>query len=199
MRLDVLYLDNHLLVVCKNQGMLAQKDKTGDIDLLTLGKEFVKNKFHKPGKAYLGLVHRLDRPVSGIMVLARTSKAASRLSDQFRNNTPEKHYIALVEGSCFGQGTCIDYLLKGSSGTHVVNKMHPGALYAELTWRSVASKKNISLLKVVLKTGRPHQIRIQLSHMGFPVLGDFRYGAKKQFDGRNMALHCCLLGIEASG
>ncbi len=196
MNLDVLYLDNHLLVVNKAPGILAQADKTGDLDLFTLAKQFLKEKFGKPGNVFLGLVHRLDRPVSGIMVFARTSKAAGRLSVQFRDNTPHKHYLALVEGTCSGSGTCKDYLLKEDQQVRIVPADHPQARYAELSWRALAHNQGITLLDVSLKTGRPHQIRIQLSHRGFPVLGDMRYGARSEFDGSNIALHCYRLGIE---
>ena len=196
MRLDVLYLDNHLLVVNKQAGLLAQADATGDKDLLRLGKEFLKNKFNKPGHVYLGLVHRLDRPVSGVMVLARTTKAAARLSARFRSNTAQKKYLALVEGNCSGQGICTDYIAKQNQEVRIVKARHPKARYAELAWKAVAKKSNLSLLEITLKTGRPHQIRVQLAHMGFPVLGDLRYGAKKEFDGKNLALHCYQLGLE---
>ncbi len=196
MKLDLLYLDNHLLVANKSPGLLAQGDETGDADLLSLARDFLKKKFSKPGNVYLGLVHRLDRPVSGIMVLARTSKAAARLSTQFRINTVHKKYIALVEGTCQGHGLCADHILKENRIVRIVGQSHPKALCAEMSWKSVAQKNNVSLLDVTLKTGRPHQIRIQLAHMGFPVLGDLRYGAKEQFDGKNIALHCYCLGLE---
>lgn len=196
MKLDVIYSDNHLLTANKEAGLLAQADKTGDIDLLTLGKDFLKQKYNKPGNVYLGLVHRLDRPVSGIMIFARTSKAAGRLSAQFRAGTPRKQYFALVEGDCCGRGSCVDYLVKEEQNVRIVPASHPKALYAELEWKSLAQKDNLSLLEVTLKTGRPHQIRVQLAHMGFPVLGDLRYGADKEFDGQNIALHCYLLGLE---
>jgi len=193
--LDVLYYDNHLLVVCKGQGVLAQADATGDCDLLSLAKSFIKTRFKRRGNVYLGLVHRLDRPVSGVMVLARTTKAASRLSAQFRAGMPEKKYLALVEGSCSGSGTCCDYLVKENRRVMITDAAHPRARYAELCWRSAAQGQGLTLLEVDLKTGRPHQIRIQLSHMGFPVLGDMRYGARREFDGKNLALHCFLIGI----
>jgi RluA family pseudouridine synthase len=196
MKLNVLYLDNHLLVVNKNPGILVQKDKTGDIDVLTLARSFLKNKFQKPGNVYIGLVHRLDRPVSGVMALARTTKAASRLSAQFRNNTARKKYMALVEGNCSGHGSCADYILKENQKVRIVDSSHPKALYAELSWKSAARMNNLSLIEVTLKTGRPHQIRVQMANMGFPVQGDFRYGAKSEFDGKNIALHCYYLGLE---
>ncbi|MEI6126345.1 MAG: RluA family pseudouridine synthase, partial [Pseudomonadota bacterium] len=145
---------------------------------------------------YIGLVHRLDRPASGIMVLARTSKAASRLSAQFRAGKVKKKYFALVEGACPGQGTAVNYLIKKDRQVSVVEDSRPGAQYAELFWEALAQKNNLTLLAIDMKTGRPHQIRVQLSHLGFPILGDLRYGAKKKFDGLNLALHCYLLGLE---
>lgn len=195
MKLDVIYLDNHLLVVNKPQGLLAQADETGDMDLVTLARDFLKKKFNKPGNVFAGLVHRLDRPVSGLMVLARTSKAASRLSAQFRDNLPQKRYLAVVEGDCEGEGVCKNYLVKKNQRVRVTAASTPSARYAELSWRAVAWKNGLSLVEVLLKTGRPHQIRAQLSHMGFSILGDFKYGAKRELDGKNMALHCYFLSL----
>ena len=196
MKPDILYTDNHLLVINKPSGLLAQKDSTGDPDIVTLAKDFIKQTFQKPGDVYLGLVHRLDRPASGIMVLARTSKAAARLSAQFRACAIKKKYLALVEGACPGRGTSVNYIIKKDRQVTIVEAVCPGAQYAELFWESIAQKNNLSLLSIDMKTGRPHQIRVQLSHMGFPILGDLRYGAKKEFDGQNLALHCYLLGLE---
>jgi RluA family pseudouridine synthase len=195
MMFDVLYLDNHLLVVYKPPGLLVQEDRTGDPDLLTLGKAYLKEKFDKPGNVFLGLVHRLDRPASGVMVLARTSKAAARLSKQFRERTPEKRYLALIVGAVGGSGTCIDHLAKVDRHVHVVEADHPKAKRAVLQWRSLGSRDGLSLLDVRLKTGRAHQIRVQLAHQGWPILGDFRYGAEQELDGRNLALHCYHLAI----
>lgn len=195
MKLDVIYMDNHLMVVNKPQGLLSQADETGDIDLVTLAKEHLKKKFNKPGNVFVGLVHRLDRPASGVMALARTSKAASRLSAQFRDNQPKKRYFAMVEGDCEGEGVCSNYLIKRDKRVCVTSKNTPSAQHAELSWRAVAWKSRLTLVEVLLKTGRPHQIRTQLSHMGFPILGDFKYGAKRELDGRNLALHCFFLSL----
>ena len=190
MSLDILYRDNHLLVVVKPAGLLSQADATGDSDLLSEAKAYLKRACHRPGNVYLGLVHRLDRPVSGVMVLARTSKAASRLSAQFRDGTVRKEYLALVAGLCTGSGTCVDYLVRQNQTTHVTGSDRPGAKRAELSWQSLDSTAQASLLLVRLHTGRSHQIRAQLAHRGLPLLGDKRYGAAGAFDGRNLALHC---------
>lgn len=196
MNLEVLFIDNHLLVVNKPAGLLVQADRTGDPDLLSIGKAYLKDSFNKPGNVFLGLVHRLDRPVSGVMVFARTSKAASRLSDQFRRRTPDKRYLALVEGEVSGQDKLVDYLIKRDRTVEIVDASHPDARMAVLEWRTLACRNRTSLLEINLKTGRPHQIRIQLSHAGFPIVGDKRYGASRELDGRNLALHCYRLEVE---
>ncbi len=197
---SVLYLDNHLLVVHKPAGLLVQEDHTGDPDLMTLGKAYVKREFAKPGAVFLGLVHRLDRPVSGVMVLARTSKAASRLSDQFRRRAPDKRYLALVEGRLDGQGVREDWLAKVDRHVRVVKPGHPEGKRAELRWQALATEKtkhgSISLVEVELLTGRAHQVRVQLAALGHPILGDLRYKAQREFDGRNLALHSFRLEIE---
>jgi 23S rRNA pseudouridine1911/1915/1917 synthase len=198
---DVLYLDNHLLVVAKPAGLLVQGDETGDTDLLTLGKAYLKERFDKPGAVFLGLVHRLDRPVSGVVALARTSKAAARLSEQFRGRSPDKRYLALVEGRLTGEGTREDYLAKLDRTVRVVKPTHPEGKRAALRWRSLGTDRtrkqgDLSLVEVELVTGRAHQIRVQLAAMGVPILGDLRYGATREFDGRNLALHALALTLE---
>lgn len=194
--MQILHFDNHLLVVVKPAGVLSQADKTGDLDLLTLGKAFIKKEFNKPGNVFLGLVHRLDRPVSGVMVFARTSKAADRLSKAFRERNVQKRYIAIVEGELVGTGRCVDWLVKEEGRVRVVDSSYPKAKRAELIWTAVESDKNQTLVEVELMTGRPHQIRVQLSNLGYPILGDFRYGANQTFDGRNLALHAYGLVFE---
>ena len=194
--MDVLYTDNHLLVVVKPAGVLSQADRTGDDDLLTQGKRYIKQEFSKPGRVFLGLVHRLDRPVSGVMVFARTSKAADRLSRAFRERTIEKRYIAVVEGMLTGSGEREDWLVKGHGRVRTVEATHPGAKRAALRWRGLGQRNGRSLVEVDLLTGRPHQVRIQLAALGHPILGDLRYGARDEFDGRNLALHAYRLGFE---
>jgi 23S rRNA pseudouridine1911/1915/1917 synthase len=198
--LDVLYLDNHLLVVRKPAGLLVQGDETGDVDLLTLGKAYLKERFDKPGAVFLGLVHRLDRPVSGVVVLARTSKAAGRLSEQFRERAPDKRYLALVEGRLLGEGTREDHLAKLGRTVRIVKPSHSEARRAVLRWRALGTERtkkagDVSLVEVELVTGRAHQIRVQLAAMGHPIIGDLRYGATREFDGRNLALHSYALTI----
>lgn len=177
MTIRVLYEDNHLLVVEKPPNVPVQADASGDEDLLTACKGYIKEKYQKPGEVYLGLVHRLDRPVGGVMVFARTSKAAARLTEQFSAHRAQKRYAAVVEGSAPGAGRLSDWLLKneGTNTTSVVKEGTPGAKLARLSFRTLARGAGLSLLDVELQTGRPHQIRVQLSHSGFPLKGDQRY------------------------
>lgn len=193
---DILYLDNHLLVLNKSAGMLVQGDASGDLDLLTAAKAYVKKKFDKPGQVFLGLVHRIDRPVSGAIVFARTSKAASRLARQFRNRSVTKKYIAVVEGRWAEGGTLVDHVWKDHRTVRVVKESHPKGLRAELTCRTLGYESGQTLVDVELTTGRPHQIRVQLAHRKHPIVGDFKYGASSTFDGRNMALHSYMLELE---
>lgn len=194
---EILFSDNHLLIVNKPPGVLSQADSTGDQDMLTLAKAWIKQECNKPGNVYVGLVHRLDRPVSGVLALARTSKAAARLSSQFRDGTPVKKYLALVKGRTPGGGVCRDFLVKDENRTvRVVDEQHPGARAAELEWKAIAFQKGRSLLDIQLKTGRAHQIRAQLAARGIPIVGDMRYGSLASFDGRNLALHCYCLELE---
>lgn len=195
---EVLYLDNHLLGVVKPSGMLAQGDRTGDADLVTLAKEYLKWRFDRPGNVFVGLVHRLDRPTSGVVVLARTSKAAGRLAEQFRGRGVEKRYLAVVEGRLGAEGEAVDGIRKGEGGrVEVVPEGAPEAKRAALRWRTLAADGGLSLVEVDLLTGRKHQIRAQLAHRGAPVLGDLRYGSRAPFaEGRGVALHAHRLVVE---
>jgi len=187
---EILYLDNHLLVVNKAAGQPVQADRSGDADLLAEAKRLIGEKFNKPGNVFVGLVHRLDRPVSGVLVLARTSKAASRLSAQFRERTVEKEYVALVEGRVTEEGTIASFLRKEGTRVRQVSGGTAGGKEAELRYEPLGILGRRSLVKVVPLTGRPHQIRVQLSNQGFPIVGDLKYRASEEFDGRNIALHC---------
>lgn len=196
-----LYLDNHLLAVAKPAGLLAQADRTGDTDVLTLGKAFLKERFDKPGAVYLGLVHRLDRPVSGVMVLARTSKAAARLSEQFRQRRPTKRYAALVEGRVARELDLEHYIRKEQPKVRVYDRPREGAQRARLRAKPVWTDGAATLLDVRLETGRPHQVRAQLSRVGCPLVGDGRYGAKTPpilapDGGASVALHAYALEVE---
>lgn len=183
--ITVLYEDNHLLVVTKPPNLLSQGDKTGDPDLLSILKEDLKVRHNKPGNVYLGLVHRLDRPVGGVMVFAKTSKAASRLSDQIRRNKLKKTYLAVVRGlPPKEKATLIHYLLKNKNTNKVVavKKGVKGAKEAVLDYEVISYAHPYSLVKINLHTGRPHQIRVQLSTIGNPIVGDQRYGFKDKFN-----------------
>lgn len=197
--LPVLYEDNHLYAVAKPAGLLVQADRTGDPDALTLGKADIKARYGKPGEVFLGLVHRLDRPVSGVLLFARTSKAASRLSEAFRTRRVAKRYLAVVEAPLAAPAwTPSDVgLLHGPTGTaRVVAATAEGAQRASLAWRTLAAEGRRALLEVDLQTGRKHQIRAQLAALGAPVAGDLRYGARAPFaDGRAIALHAACLVV----
>ncbi len=176
--LEVLYEDNHLLVVVKPFQVLSQGDITGDMDLFTLAKQYIKEKYQKPGNVYLGLVHRLDRPTMGIMVFARTSKAAARLSKQISEHQFTKKYCAVVHGILPTKtGIFQDYLEKHENGNTLVSTKEQGK-YAELSYSILKEdfKHQLSLVDISLKTGRHHQIRVQFASRGFPLYGDRRYG-----------------------
>ena len=181
--INVLYEDNQIIVVEKQPNIPSQGDKTGDIDLLSMVKEYVKKKYNKPGKAYIGLVHRLDRPVGGVMVFARTSKSASRLSEQVRNNTLQKTYIAVVDGHFeYNKGILEDYLYKDERNniSKVVKKDKKNAKLAKLEYEVLDydEKRNLSTVKIKLHTGRHHQIRVQFANAGHSLYGDQKYGVR---------------------
>lgn len=177
--ITVIYEDNHLLVVVKPPNLLSQADRTGDPDLLSLLKDYVREQYNKPGNVYLGLVHRLDRPVGGVMVVARTSKAASRLSAQIRQGSFHRRYLAVVHGYLESlEGTLSGYLLKDRE-QNLVRQVKPGtrgAQRAQLHYQVVGMQGGRSLLRIKLETGRSHQIRVQMAQLGHPLVGDRRYG-----------------------
>lgn len=179
MKLNVLYEDNHIIVVEKPCNIPSQADKTSDEDMLTLVKKYIKEKYSKPGNVYVGLVHRLDRPVGGIMVFARTSKAASRLSESIRTKEFSKGYLAIVHGTLENKvGTLENYLYKDEAlnKSMVVSNEKKGAKLARLSYKVLAEKNNMSFIEIALETGRHHQIRVQFSNINHPLVGDQKYG-----------------------
>ena len=174
--MKIIYEDNHLLVVLKPINIPVQEDDSKDLDMLTYLKKYLKEKYNKPGNVYLGLVHRLDRPVSGIMVFDKTSKAASRLSEQIRNHTFKKEYMAVLCGKTPKKDILVDKLLKNpKTNTTVVSEKGKEAI---LSYELIKYKNNYSLVKINLETGRSHQIRVQFSSRGYPLYGDQRYNKK---------------------
>lgn len=184
--INIIYEDNHLLVVEKKPNVLVQADNTNDLDLLTILKKFLKEKYNKPGNVYLGLVHRLDRPVGGVMVFAKTSKAASRLSEQVRTHQMKKEYQAVLCGKAKEKDNLQDYLLKDEK-TNMV-KVNKNGKLAELDYQLIKYYDNLSLVKINLKTGRSHQIRVQFSSRNLPLWGDQRYN-KNAKAGEQIALY----------
>ena len=183
--INIIYEDNHLLVVEKPINVPVQEDSSHDLDFLTMLKEFIKKRDNKPGNVYLGLVHRLDRPVGGIMVFAKTSKCASRLSEQVRTRTLKKTYYAVVEGKLEKEGIFKDYLLKDKKNNIV--KVDKNGKEAILDYELIDYKENLSLVKINLKTGRSHQIRVQFSSRKHPLYGDNKYN-KNAKAGEQIAL-----------
>ena len=174
--LEILYEDNHLIVVYKPANILSQGDITGDKDMLTLIKEYIKEKYNKPGNVYLGLVHRLDRPVEGVMVFAKTSKAAARLSKQIQNHEFQKRYLAIINGTLKEKnGEFRDYLEKLENGNTIVSDDKSGK-ESVLKYNVLDEKDGLSLVDIELITGRHHQIRVQFASRGYPLVGDQRYG-----------------------
>ena len=191
---NIVFEDNHILVVVKPQNLPCCEDESKDKDLLNILKEYIKVRDKKPGNVFLGLVHRLDRPTGGVMVFAKTSKAAERLSKSIQNGEMGKRYMAIVHGSPREkQGTLIHYLKKDESRNtvHIVPLSEEGAKRAELNYKTLETdiENNYSLIDVDLKTGRSHQIRVQLNSLKTPIYGDFRYGGDKvSGDENNLAL-----------
>ena len=171
--INIVFEDNHLLVVEKPVNIPVQADSSKDKDFLNLLKEYLKIKYKKEGNVYLGLVHRLDRPVGGIMVFAKTSKAASRLSKQIQNGKFKKTYIAVVEGKINKKGNFIDKLLKDTSKN--ITTVNPKGKIAKLSYQLLDYKDNLSLVRINLETGRSHQIRVQFSSRGHALYGDQKY------------------------
>ncbi len=178
-KIDIIYETNHLLVVKKPTNIPVCGDETKDIDLLTILRAYIKDKYHKPGNVYLGLVHRLDRPVSGIMVFAKTSKCASRLSKQINDGNFQKEYYAVIEGTPKTKDIFEDYLIKDEKQNISKVTTKEKGKYSKLEYDLVKTVNNYSLVKIKLYTGRSHQIRVQFSSRGYPLLGDMKYGTGK--------------------
>ena len=190
-KLNILYEDNHIIVVQKIPNIPSQGDKTGDTDMLTLIKDYIREKYNKPGNVYLGLIHRLDRPVGGVMVFAKTSKAAARLSEQVRNKELKKEYLVVADGKFEEKkGHLEDYLLKNKRNnlSKVVDSNVKNAKLASLDYEVIKYNEEIdlSVVKINLHTGRHHQIRVQLSNIGHSIYGDQKYG--KRGRGKQIAL-----------
>lgn len=194
---QVLYEDNHIIVAIKPAGVLSQSDGSKSPDMLTILKAYIKEKYEKPGEVYLGLVHRLDKPVSGVMVFARTSKAASRLSEQIRQGRVDKIYRCVVDGVLDGEGRLENYIRKDEETNMVTvsDKEKPGFKVCYLDYKAICTKDGLTLAEVKLGTGRPHQIRAQMSHSGHPLLGDQKYG-KRDKNCKDVALQAFRLSFE---
>lgn len=180
-KLNIVYEDNHIVVVVKPHNILSQSDITGDDDMLSLVKAHIKEKYNKPGNVYVGLVHRLDRPTGGLMVFARTSKAAARLSEQLASHKFNKEYFAIVEGWVKKKIAKLENYIKKDEKTNMVTlcpRSEPDAKLAVLNYSVVSTTQDLALLKVNIETGRPHQIRVQLANIKNPLYGDYKYGAK---------------------
>ena len=187
--IDIIYEDNHILVANKPFNMPSQADDSNDLDMLSYLKAYIKDKYQKPGNVYLGLVHRLDRPAGGLMVFAKTSKAAKRLQKAFKNHDIEKHYYAIIkDGNLKERDTLEDRLLKDSK-TNMV-KVHESGKPCKLSYEILAKKANLALVDIDLATGRSHQIRVQFSQRGSALYGDHRYGNARS---GQLALWSCSL------
>lgn len=190
--MTVLYEDNHIIIVNKSSSEIVQGDKTGDVPLSETVKMYIKEKYHKPGNVFLGVVHRLDRPVSGVVVFARTGKALSRLNEMFRTKEVHKTYWALVKDKpAKSEGTCHDWMIRNEkqNKSYVSREGVNGAKEAILDYKLIGHTDRYHLLEVQLHTGRHHQIRCQLSHMGCPIKGDLKYGSPRSNPDGSICLH----------
>jgi len=192
MRIEILHEDNHLIIVNKKASDIVQGDKTGDIPLSDKVKEYLKKKYEKPGNVFVGVTHRLDRPVSGAVIFAKTSKALERLNEMFRQHDILKTYWAVVRNKPEPPlGTLIHYIKKNEeqNKSYVYEEGSKGALQSELRYRVVGKSERFFLLEVIPKTGRHHQIRVQLSAIGSPIKGDIKYGYERTNEGGAIHLH----------
>lgn len=190
--MQILYEDNHIIAVNKNSSEIVQGDKTGDKPLSEMVKEYIKEKYNKPGEVFLGVTHRLDRPVSGVVLFARTSKALTRLNDMFRKQEVKKTYWAIVQNQPKEmEGRLVHYLVRNpkQNKSYAYNTERPNAKKAVLSYKLIAASERYFLLEVDLETGRHHQIRCQLAAMGCPIKGDLKYGAPRFNPGGGISLH----------
>lgn len=195
----VLYEDNHLLAVYKPAGLLTQGDASGEESLLERVRAHLREKYSKPGNVFVGLLHRLDRSVSGVVLFAKTSKGAARLSEQFRERRVEKRYEALVEGHPKdAEARLVDYFVEEEGRSRVVEGPRSGAKMAALSYRVLERRETATELALDLETGRKHQIRLQLSKLGHPIVGDVRYGARTRLAGPGIALCSIELAFETA-
>ena len=187
----IIFIDNHLIAVTKPAGLLTQPDRNTDESLIDQTRQWIKEKYNKPNNIFLGLVHRLDRNVSGVVLFARTSKAASRLSKQFREGTPKKHYRAIILGKLKEEHTTLVHYLRKEKSLRatVFPRETPTAKRSELSYEVINSLEKKSLLEVSLSTGRFHQIRAQMAFIGHPIIGDVKYGAPEPLPNQEIALY----------
>ena len=197
--MKILYEDNHLIAVEKDTGVLTQQDFSGEDSLLDMVSDHIKNKYRKPGKVYCAMLHRLDKPVSGIVLFARTSKAASRLNEQFRNGTVQKYYLAMTAASKNSHNkewALLRQYLNRRRGYSLVHDHQTGnATEASLRYRIIETKEAFSLVLVHLLTGKKHQIRAQLSSQGMPIVGDTTYNSPVKLPDGSILLHACALSF----
>ena len=197
--MDVIYEDNHIIIVNKQSGEIVQGDKTGDRPLSDIVKDYIKEKYQKPGEVFLGVVHRLDRPVSGLVVFARTSKALTRLNKMFAEGEVHKTYWAIVRNAPrASEGTLEHWLVRNEkqNKSYAYDRERPNAKKAILKYRMTAQGDNYSLLEVQLMTGRHHQIRCQLAAIGHPIKGDLKYGAPRSNPDGSISLHARSVSFE---
>ena len=190
--MEVLYEDNHIIIVNKSSSEIVQGDKTGDVPLSETVKQYIKEKYAKPGNVFLGVVHRLDRPVSGVVTFARTGKSLARLNEMFRTKDVHKTYWAIVKGAPKNpEGELVHWLVRNEkqNKSYAYDKEVPNSKKAILHYKVIAHSDNYTLLEIDLKTGRHHQIRCQLAKMGCPIKGDLKYGAKRSNPDGSISLH----------
>ncbi len=190
--LDILYEDNHIIIINKRPGDIVQGDKTGDLPLSEIVKLYIKNKYNKPGNVFLGVVHRLDRPTSGAVIFAKTSKALARLNEQLKNRKIKKTYWAIIKGkSLSNENKLIHFLKKNpkNNKSYAYEKQVEGSKQAILTYKLIGASDNYSLLEIDLETGRHHQIRAQLSKVNMSIKGDLKYGFPRSNKNKGISLH----------